>query len=98
MLRFVLGRGGGTHVAIDRMTQERTRPKESTTEGAYHILADSSLTDERFRVLKAGDTFALFDQYGDITPSKNGEQGLYHEGTRFLSCLTLESMATGRFS
>src|SRR5664279_2039804 len=47
-------------------------------------------TDERIRVLKHGDTFALFDQYGDIRPSKAGEQGVYHDGTRFLSRLILE--------
>jgi len=39
---------------------------------AHHVLADSSLTDERIRVLKHGDTFALFDQYGDIQPSSKG--------------------------
>src|SRR5215472_8835609 len=40
---------------------------------------------ERLRVLKHGDTFALFDQHGDIRPGENGEGGLYHDGTRFLS-------------
>jgi glycogen debranching enzyme len=59
-------------------------------EDAHHILADSSLTDEPIRVLKQGDTFALFDQYGDIRPAPSGEQGLYHDGTRFLSRLVLE--------
>ena len=62
-----------------------TRPED-----ARHILADSSLTDEPIRVLKQGDTFALFDQYGDIRPGKNGEAGLYHDGTRYLSRLVLE--------
>ena len=56
----------------------------------YHILAASSLADERTRVLKHGDTFAVFDHYGDIKPGSLGEEGLYHEGTRFLSCLVLE--------
>jgi glycogen debranching enzyme len=56
----------------------------------HHVLADSSLTDERIRVLKHGDTFALFDQYGDIRPSQKGEAGLYHDGTRFLSRFLLE--------
>ena len=57
---------------------------------AHHVLADSSLTDERIRVLKHGDTFALFDRYGDIRPSVNGEAGLYHDGTRFLSRFLLQ--------
>ncbi|HYW45183.1 MAG TPA: amylo-alpha-1,6-glucosidase [Bryobacteraceae bacterium] len=56
----------------------------------HHVLADSSLTDERIRVLKHGDTFALFDQYGDIRPSQKGEAGLYHDGTRFLSRFLLK--------
>ncbi len=57
---------------------------------AHHVLADSSLTDERIRVLKHGDTFGLFDQYGDIRRSSKGEAGLYHDGTRFLSRFLLE--------
>jgi glycogen debranching enzyme len=61
----------------------------SHPEDARHILADSSLTDEPIRVLKHGDTFALFDRYGDIRPGKDGEQGIYHDGTRFLSRLEL---------
>lgn len=48
-------------------------------------MASSSLTDDRIEVLKHGDTFCVFDQYGDIHPLKKGSQGLYHEGTRFLS-------------
>jgi glycogen debranching enzyme len=58
--------------------------------GRYHLVAASSLTDERTRVLKHGDTFAVFDHYGDIKPGGLGEEGLYHEGTRYLSCLLLE--------
>ena len=55
-----------------------------------HILAATSVADERTRVLKHGDTFAVFDHYGDVKPGGLGEAGLYHEGTRFLSCLLLE--------
>ncbi|MCC7423624.1 MAG: amylo-alpha-1,6-glucosidase [Planctomycetaceae bacterium] len=58
--------------------------------GAYHILAASSPADDRTRVLKHGDTFAVFDHHGDIKPGGLGEEGLYHEGTRFLSALILE--------
>src|SRR6202044_301449 len=50
----------------------------------------ASVADERTRVLKHGDMFAVFDHYGDIKPGGLGEQGLYYEGTRFLSCLLLE--------
>jgi glycogen debranching enzyme len=55
----------------------------------YYILATSSRADERTRVLKEGETFAVFDHYGDIVPFGLGEQGLYHEGTRHLSRLEL---------
>jgi glycogen debranching enzyme len=58
--------------------------------GLYHVLAASGLADERTRVLKQGDTFAVFDHYGDIKPGGLGEEGLYHEGARYLSCLLLE--------
>jgi glycogen debranching enzyme len=53
--------------------------------GQYQIVASSSLTDEHIEVLKHGDTFGLFDQYGDIQSLRTGSHGLYHEGTRFLS-------------
>jgi glycogen debranching enzyme len=54
----------------------------------YILASPSNRTEERPRVLKQGDTFSLFDRYGDIQPG--GEQGLYHEGTRFLSRLALK--------
>jgi glycogen debranching enzyme len=50
-----------------------------------YILATSPLADDRTRVLKHNETFAVFDHYGDIQALGLGEQGLYHEGTRFLS-------------
>ncbi len=56
----------------------------------FYILAPSPLADEHDRVLKQGETFAVFDHYGDITPRGLCEEGLYHEGTRFLSCLILQ--------
>jgi len=67
-----------------------SRPTPASSGDAHHVLADSSLTDERIRVLKHGDTFALFDQYGDIRPGNQGEAGLYHECTRFLSRFHLQ--------
>ena len=58
-------------------------------EDPFYIVATSPLADEQTRVLKHSDTFAVFDHYGDLTPTGLGEEGLYHEGTRFLSCLVL---------
>src|SRR5215217_7057461 len=51
----------------------------------FYILATASRIGERTAVLQHGDTFALFDLYGDVAPFGLGEQGLYHEGTRYLS-------------
>src|SRR5215470_17455155 len=51
----------------------------------YYILATASRPGERRAVLQHGDTFAVFDLYGDIGVLGPGEQGLYHEGTRYLS-------------
>lgn len=73
-----------------RQTVKRTTRRARGKGGPSHILAASSLADERTRVLKHGDTFAVFDHYGDIKPGGLGEEGLYHEGTRYLSCLLLE--------
>src|SRR5690606_27353401 len=55
----------------------------------YHIAASSSLTASGTRVLKHGDTFAVFNRYGDVQATGLGEQGVYHDGTRFLSRLRL---------
>lgn len=52
----------------------------------FYILATSSTTEET-RVLKHGESFGVFDRYGDIQQTGLGEQGIYHEGTRFLSHL-----------
>jgi glycogen debranching enzyme len=49
------------------------------------MIAAAGRADERTRVLKDDDTFAVFDHRGDITPGGLGEQGLYHHGTRHLS-------------
>jgi glycogen debranching enzyme len=51
----------------------------------YYILATSDRLDDRTRVLKAGDTFAVFDRRGDARQIGRGEQGLFHRGTRYLS-------------
>jgi glycogen debranching enzyme len=55
----------------------------------FYILAGSSLADDRAFVLKSGEMFGLFDHYGDIRAYGLGEQGVFYEGTRFLSLLEL---------
>lgn len=56
----------------------------------FYILSTSSRIDDRTRVLKEGDTFAVFDRYGDIEQFGAGELGIYHQDTRFLSRITLK--------
>ena len=64
---------------------------EATTrqqmEDTFYILATDAPADYVSRVLKDGETFAVFDPHGDIQAAGVGQEGLYHEGTRFLSRL-----------
>lgn len=58
-------------------------------DNAWYVLATSSRADDRTRTLKRGETFVFFDRFGDIQDIGAGDQGLYHEGTRFLSYFEL---------
>ncbi|MBW8888589.1 MAG: amylo-alpha-1,6-glucosidase [Fibrobacteres bacterium] len=51
----------------------------------YSILVEASQAEKQNRVLKHGETFAVFDRQGSFLPGGRGDHGLYHEGTRFLS-------------
>jgi glycogen debranching enzyme len=53
----------------------------------FYIRAQSSLADDRTRVLLQGDTFGVFDRFGDIQPLGHGQQGIFHCETRHLSSL-----------
>src|SRR5579871_4282118 len=64
-------------------------------EEQHYILAPSDLPAERDLVLKQNDTFALFDRFGDLDSDSRAGEGLYHQGTRFLSCFKLK-FANGR--
>ena len=57
---------------------------------AFYIRSSSPRIDVRTRVLKQGDTFAVFDRFGDIDTFGTGELGLFYHDTRFLSRLTLK--------
>jgi len=81
------------HLTTERQSAASDNPatsKTSAVQSAYHIVASASMADERTRVLKHGETFAVFDHYGGIKPGGLGEEGMYYEGTRYLSCLLLE--------
>src|SRR5947199_5995440 len=59
------------------------------SEESYYIEATESPAEERPRVLKQDDTFALYNRFGDIEQTGLGELGIYHKGTRFLSRMVL---------
>jgi glycogen debranching enzyme len=51
----------------------------------YYVRASSALADDRTRVLKYGDTFAVFNRYGDVEAFGPSRFGLFHAETRHLS-------------
>lgn len=51
------------------------------------VPADASLEEQRPRSMKHGDTFAVFDNNGDILSGPSSPEGLYHGDTRYLSHL-----------
>ncbi len=51
----------------------------------YAIAANATLQERRTRTLKHGDTFAVFDQRGDIGGEPGNSEGLYYRDTRILS-------------
>jgi len=67
----------------------------NTAATEFYILAPEVPVPERTFVLKQDDTFGLFNDFGDIAAGARHEEGLYHQGTRFLSRLALK-LAGGR--
>ena len=59
----------------------------------FAIVAEAERPSAPARVLKHGDTFAIFDERGDISGSPQ-EHGLFHGGTRFVS--RFEVLLAGR--
>ena len=51
----------------------------------FSVSATVSLQERRYRTLKSGDTFGVFDHGGDILSVPGGTDGLYHRDTRHLS-------------
>lgn len=72
------------------MKNDRIPPQEAIRiEERWYVLATSSRAGDPARVLKHGESFALFDRFGDMPRAGTGEHGLYHQGTRHLSLLEL---------
>ena len=55
------------------------------TPEAFSVSAAVSLQERRYRTIKSGDTFGVFDHGGDILSVPGGTDGLYHRDTRHLS-------------
>ena len=64
---------------------QTTTTMDTPASEPFYILATRPRPDDRTRVLKHGESFAVFDRAGAIRPVGLGELGLFHEGTRFLS-------------
>ena len=55
----------------------------------FPIIAGPERPAAPLRVLKHGDCFGVFDHHGNIVPGDASEEGVYHDGTRFLSWFEL---------
>ncbi len=70
------------------MSDTETLPgveRESTPVGEFEIPAVASLVERRTKTLKHADTFAVFNQTGDVLAGESSPEGLYHRDTRHLS-------------
>jgi glycogen debranching enzyme len=59
------------------------------TGSEYYILAHEVPVPERTHVLKRDDALGVFNEFGDIAAGARHEEGLFYEGTRFLSRFAL---------
>src|SRR3569832_915533 len=55
----------------------------------WYVLATLAHTEQQPQVLKSGETFAIFDRFGDIAALVTADEGLYHNDTRHLSHIEL---------
>jgi glycogen debranching enzyme len=58
-------------------------------EEPFAIVSEAERSSAPVRVLKHGESFAVFDAHGDILPGPASEHGFFHAGTRFLSACEL---------
>src|SRR5436190_21285698 len=69
------------------MTRTATQIHEDDSQ--YRIEATGGFREPRTRILKHGDTFAVFNPFGDMAGGSGSPDGLYHRDTRHLSQLEL---------
>jgi hypothetical protein len=68
---------------MDKILHTATAETDETA--PFYIAATTSFQEAWPRTLKHGDTFAMFDQHGDILNSAGNPAGIFHEDTRYLS-------------
>jgi len=61
----------------------------SDTESKIVSQVKPVIADDHYYVLNYADTFGVFDRWGDIYPGGRNYQGLYHNGTRYISGFNL---------
>ena len=69
------------------MNAPSIQPAELAAEApeAFSVSAAVSLQERRYRTLKSGDTFGVFDHGGDMISQTGSIDGLYYRDTRHLS-------------
>ncbi len=67
------------NVAVSPSDQDHHAPEP------FSVAATVSLQERRYRTIKNGDTFAVFDHDGDLLSVAGGTDGLYYRDTRHLS-------------
>jgi glycogen debranching enzyme len=70
------------------MTEFERREDFLTVDDEFYVKATSSLADDRTRVLKYGETFAVFNRFGDIESVGTMQFGLFYREARHLSRLS----------
>jgi len=66
------------------LVSHTAQPAAETPE-PFSVSATISLQERRYRTLKNGDTFGVFDHGGDILSVPGGTDGVYYRDTRHLS-------------
>jgi glycogen debranching enzyme len=67
------------------MMEARDLPDSPDDISTFYIQATESIQERWPRTLKQGDSFALFDAFGDVTDPGLTPGGLFHNDTRYLS-------------
>jgi glycogen debranching enzyme len=79
------GTGNGDMAAAARQHMSGQAMNEASFAADFHIPAPTTLDRDSISRLKHGETFGVFDEFGDIVGFKGNSDGVYHRDTRHLS-------------